>query len=329
MPSPRKVAINDTVLFITTSVEEGLMFPPNPLIRLILLNCLAKAQMHHPVQVSHFCVQATHLHMLLYVTNPEDVADFMERFKTESSHAINRLLGRKKRTIWCEGYDSPVMLKLADAQKKIVYLYENPAKDSLVDSIELYPGLSSWSNFRIGAKTFKTHLIPRDYIRALPEGEVSQDVYKKEARLLSYKKKAATFRIEPNAWMKAFKITDEAEQQQINDSIVNVLRIKEQEYREIRAKENRSVMGAHRLQAQKPGTPYTPERDGKRMICHSMDRELRRDFIRAINGLIASGKEVLAEWRRGNLGVLYPPGLYPPSLPKRAELFGSVATVLG
>ncbi|MDC0358758.1 hypothetical protein OAO01_08080, partial [Oligoflexia bacterium] len=44
MPAPRKVHYNDAVLFITTSLEEGLLMPANPIIKLFLESILARAQ---------------------------------------------------------------------------------------------------------------------------------------------------------------------------------------------------------------------------------------------------------------------------------------------
>jgi hypothetical protein len=42
------------------------------------------------------------VHLLLVVKNPDDVGGFIRYFKTESAHMIKRVLGRAKRTIWCE-----------------------------------------------------------------------------------------------------------------------------------------------------------------------------------------------------------------------------------
>ena len=44
---------------------------------------------------------------------------FMERFKCETAHAVNRLLGRRQVTVWCKGYDSPVILTLDDLVEKL------------------------------------------------------------------------------------------------------------------------------------------------------------------------------------------------------------------
>lgn len=322
MPRPRKLALNNTVLFVTTSVEEGFMFPPNDLIRLLVLNCLAKAQMHNPVDVCHFLLESTHLHMILYVTNPDDVKGFMERFKTESAHAINRILGRTKRTIWCAGYDSPVVLNLETAIGKIVYIYENPSKDGLVDSVDIYPGISSWGYFRRGSTEYKTWLIPRDEIRALPEGPISPQIYKNKARILSKNRKSCTFEINPNAWMKAFGVTDTASQKEINDLIVTRVAEKEKLYREERRSENRHTIGVNRLMATRPGTPYTPIRVGRRMLCHCNDREIRMRFISFAKRLIALAIDAFGRWRQGDI-VPFPLGLYPPSLPKLGEPLGA------
>ena len=99
------------------------------------------------MDISHFLVEGTHMHLIAVVQNPDDIKGFMERFKTESAHCINRLLGRKKRTVWCEGYDSPLLLTADDVVNTITYIYTNPAKDNLETSIDNYPGLSSWSMF--------------------------------------------------------------------------------------------------------------------------------------------------------------------------------------
>ena len=48
----------------------------------------------------------------------------VRKFKTESAHAVNRLLGIRKRTIWCEGYDSPMVYKDLDrAVEKIKFCF--------------------------------------------------------------------------------------------------------------------------------------------------------------------------------------------------------------
>ncbi len=163
------------VLFITTSLEEGLLLKANPLMRAIVESCLAKAQKLHKVRICHFTFEDNHVHLILVVENPEDVSDFMGRFKTESAHAINRLLGRRKRTVWCEGYDSPILGNPVDVIKQIVYLYTNPSKDGLVDSIEEYPNFSTWNCFKSGEATLNCIPFKRSDIQKLSSLSPSEE----------------------------------------------------------------------------------------------------------------------------------------------------------
>lgn len=320
MPRPPKVTNNNTVLFITTSVEEGLMFPPNPLINLIIKSCLARAQALHPVEICHLVVEATHVHLIARVSNPEDIRGFMERFKTESSHAINRLLGRRKRTIWCQGYDSPVLLTAEDVVDKIVYIYENPSKDGLADSIEKYPGISTYRFLGHKECSMQGLVLARDDIQKLPPGKITEDDYRRLSRALSANKRGANCIIAPDAWMKCFNITEPQEIAAYNKRILDRLKAVEAEHRKLRQEEGRCVIGYHRLVNTAVGANFIPQRSGRRMLCISSNKESRRSFIKWIKGLISKAREVLARWRLGDYSQPYPLGLYPPSMPRTAEL---------
>lgn len=319
MSRPPKIVINRTVLAITTSVEEGLMFPPNKLINDIIVGCLAKAQAHHPLEISDIVVEATHLHMIAVVSDPNDVEGFMERFKTESAHAINRLLGRKKRTLWCEGYDAPVLLTPDDVIHKIAYTYENPSKDGLEDRIEKFPGVSGfWFRGR-DSGVLEAPLVPRSGYEKLPPGELKEDDYIRLARKLGHGKKRIKFRLSPNAWMRCFNITDTEDIAAYNTRIIEEIRHREEAHRSARQREGKGVIGRTRLVNTPVGRDFIPERSGRRMWCICVDKEKRREFIRWIKKLLVEAREVLDLWRSGDRSVPYPPGLYPPSMPKTAE----------
>jgi REP element-mobilizing transposase RayT len=315
-----KIALPKKVLFITTSVEEGLMFPPNPLVNQILIGCLAKAQKHHPLQISDILVEATHLHLIAIVENPDDVKGFMERFKTESAHAINRLLGRSKRTVWCESYDSPTLLTPEDAINKIAYLYENPSKDGLEDRIELYPGISAFKLRGKDSGFFEAPLIARNDIQKLPDGELTESDYRTLAKQLSYGKQRIKFRLSPNAWLESFGINEPKEVEEINKRIINTIRAREDAHRAARKRENKSVIGYRQLIATPVGRKYIPSRSGKRTWCICHDKKTRMQFIERIKSLVREARRVLERWRIGDLAQRFPLGLYPPALPRIANL---------
>jgi hypothetical protein len=320
MPSPRKYHPHGSVLFVTLSLEAGLLLLANPLCQAIVKSCLARAQFLHPGKICHFLFEATHLHLLMVVDNPDDVSDFIGRFKTESAHMLNRVLGRLKRTVWCEGYDSPVVLSPLRALIAITYLYANPAKDNLIDSISGYPGLSSWGMFNSGERTKTWTRLRRRAFGALARDSHNLRGYTKEAqRVLCTSKTPQRFCLEPNAWLEAFGITDPTEQAQWNARLKERLLVLERRAREKRNRMNRRPMGREKLLAQLLDKYYEPKRSGRRMWCLSEDRKLRIEFISHLKELIAKAKEVYQRWFVGDFSEPYPLGLYPPSMPKLAE----------
>lgn len=317
MSGLRKYHVNKAVLFVTYSVEEGLLLLANPLIELILKSSLAHAQFHHPVRICHFLVEATHIHFIMVVDNPDDVDGFAERFKTETAHRINRLLGRRKRTIWCEGYDSPTLLTPEDVVDKIVYTYTNPAKDNLEDSIEKYPGLSSWC-MRTETTSKEWIYIPRSEFSALCNHSLAS--YKKEAeRLQKLSNQTLTFKLNPDAWMDVFEIDAPAERSKLHERINAGISSKEAAYRLERHKKQMVPLGKTKLISQILDLNYRPIRSGKRMWCICYNQELRKKFISQLKRLSKIANKVFLNWKLGDFSLPFPLGFYPPSMPKLAS----------
>jgi REP element-mobilizing transposase RayT len=305
-----KIVVHGTALFITTSVEEGLLLPVTAAMHTILRSILARAQTLHPVRICHFLVEATHVHMLAIVDNPDDIKGFMERFKTESAHAINSLLGRKKRTVWCEGYDSPVLLTAEDVIRKLVYLYTNPAKDNLTSSISDYPGLSSWIMWRDGKHSFEAPQLRRRDVTL--SGTLRYDAVSPEGT-------SHTFTIYPDAWMECFGIP-ESERDGINRTILQKIGETERSYQHERHQANRRILGKERMLRQRLDLSYIPQRSGRKMWCICSDVALRKRFIAWAKALTVLAREIYHRWKHGDLSAKFPLGLYPPSFPKHAEL---------
>ena len=312
-----------SVLFVTFSVEEGLLFLSNPLCMSIIQSCLVAAYLLYPVRISHITVEATHIHMVITVLDPDHVNAFIRHFKTESAHAINTILGRKKRTVWCDGYDSPRILTLSKAMSVISYIYCNPAKDNLVSSINEYPGFSTWKMFTSGETTKMWKRFRRPQFRCLPGNSHNLRGYTKEAqRLFEESSETETFTLEPNAWLEAFGITDPEQQNRINNRIIERVLTLEKRAADKRIREKKTVIGRQRLQEQKIDIYYRPDRKGRKMWCLSDKRSIRVEYINMLKELRKNAREVLALWILGDRTAEYPPGLYPPSFPKLANVIG-------
>jgi len=323
MDKKMKYHPHGSVLFCTFSLEEGLLLLANPLCHAIIKSCLARARELYPVRICHMLVEATHIHLVLVVINPDHVDAFFRHFKTESAHMINRLLGRKKRTLWCEGYDSPVVLTPVRALIAIAYLYSNPAKDNLETSIDRYPGFSSWDIFRSGKLTRQWKRLRRPQFTPITRDANNLRGYTKFAEeIQTNSDEVQTFTLEPNAWMEAFGYHSPEEQRRLNEQLIARIRLLEERAGKKRANEGKQVLGRERLIAQVFDTTHRPRRSGRRMWCLSEKRAIRVAFITFFRALMRKAREIRERWRLGDMTVRYPPGLYPPSMPKLANALG-------
>ena len=305
------------------AVEEGLFLLANPLCKFIILSCLARAQALYPLTICHLIVEGTHIHMIVVVDNPDDVYEFMRHFKTETAHRFNKILGREKRTVWCDGYDSPVVLTPLRALIAIAYLYSNPAKDNLEDSIDSYPAFSTWKMFQKGEHSKRYKWIHRYSYRPLSGNVQNIREYAKDAeRIAAVDAPLQEFSIKPNAWMEAFGVSDPLEQQKTNNVLVARIRLLEQRARKKRDLTGKRILGREKLLSQPINIYYRPKRSGRRMWVLSEVRSVRVAFINFLKNLISEGKRVRALWKMGDFSSPYPLGLYPPSMPKLAEPIG-------
>ena len=320
MGRPRKYLPHGSVVFVTMSLEQGLLLLANPLCEQILRSALARAQNLHPVRNCHLIVEGTHIHLVIVVIGPDDAAHFIGHFKAEVAHRFNTLMGWAKRTVWCEGYDSPVILTPERALIAIAYLYANPAKDNLEDSIDSYPGFSTWKMYQSGNYSRKWKFVRRPAYRYLNDDMHSPAGYQREAsRIEKENRPILEFSIEPDAWLEAFGINDKEKKAEWNARLLQRVRTLEARARRRRTLQRKRVIGAHALRSQRLTLNYMPRRSGKRTWCLSEKRSERIRFIDSLKELIAKSREVLSRWRSGDFSVPYPPGLFPPSMPKLIE----------
>ena len=321
MPQYLKYHPHGKVLYITSSIEQGLLFLCNPACEALLRSCLVAALALYKVKLCHFVIEATHFHMIIVVEDPEDVSKFIGFFKQETAHRINRMVGRKKRTVWCDGFDSPVVLTPLRALLAISYLYANPGKDNLAESIDTYEGCSSWKMFTSGNLSESYEVISRDEFKYIPLGSQNERGYEQEAkRLLASSDRKETLTIEPNAWLEAFGIIDPKVQLRWNSLCLERVRKIEARASKLRKSKGTRPMSAFRHRNQKFDLNRQSIRSGKRSVCVSERKKDRREFMKHFWELVQKAKEVVKRWKLGDFSVPYPPGLYAPNMPRLANI---------
>ena len=308
MPRNPKLLIHGKIYEICFRTEEGLPFASTPYIKAIWESILARAQSLYRVRIVAGILMSNHPHLLIRVEDPEDVPEFVAYVKKETAHALNRLLGVEQHTVWQEGYDSPL---LGDAEKvveRLVYCYTNPQKANLEDTIEKYPGWSTWSEFLKGGGVKEIPRIARKDIPRLPGRTLSLGEQEQLAEeLLGKSKEKFKLVIEPDLWKECFPELENAKSSELREMVVERVRESEAGYRGAR---QRGVVGAANLVMETIRKPHTPKKRGKRMLCMFSDIELRRGYISWYREVIRELLDLIAE--AGTHLVKRPPGLFSP-----------------
>lgn len=297
------------------------MLPANPLAKFVIKAALLRAQNLHDVKISHFIVNGTHIHMIVRVKDPEDIPGFMARFKTESASYLNKILGRDKRTVWCKGYDSPRCMNMEDVIDRIVYLYDNPVKDGLIESINNYPGLSTWHIFNGNQKRIFGTFLSRDDFYPIDQNQDYKG-FKKCVKRLAKLGKLKEVEFDPNDWFKAYGVDDLEEIDDINDSIRIMIKEREKNKQQEYLEEKKSFMGRTKLENQGIDIDYQRKKQTGRkhwVICKN--KEERKFYIAFLKELAREAREVYEAWCHGDTSRRMPIGVFAPSMPVVANLF--------
>ncbi len=255
-----------------------------------------------------------HIHIIALVEDPTTIESFMERFKCETAHAINRLLGRRQVTVWCEGYDSPAILTSDDFVEKLAYVYANPVRAHRAASISEYQGVSSWGMFTSRQPVREVKRIRRTFLSPIATGNISTAVRLQETSLVERQAtESLTFTLSPNAWTSAFPLQMTPER--LNERVSRRVREIEAEMAAIRKKAGIPLPSEFEVSSQPIDIPYEPKKFGRRMWCICSDIPLRIAFISFIKNLREKARKVRLEWLRGNSAEPFSIGLFPPTQP--------------
>jgi REP element-mobilizing transposase RayT len=315
MPRNPKLLIQGTLIEVSSRIEEGLPLVPNELTCLIIGSILARAQNMYPVTIVAYSFMGNHFHMLLIVHDPKDISDFIGYFKRESAHAINRMLGRRQRTVWCERFDTPIILDSKKAIERLNYIYLNPVEAGLIPEVKNWPlSSTSWVDFSKNISTRKFKPIPRNKIPFIPEGTLSpQEINTLCKELMDLPGEYFTLSIKPHAWKDCFKDTIFRKEQDLNELVFSSIKRKEDTLKIEKERNGSSYPSLEHLKSQDIRKPYTPKKFGKKMLCLASDKMKRILYLKWLKEMYRQLPRFLKENGIDYLKTLhYPPGFFAP-----------------
>ena len=306
----RRLFAHNTVLSITSRTEKNLPFTPCKLINQGIWGILARAQNLYDISVCHFVFMANHFHMIVVVKDPSHVSPFIGYIKQATAVMINTICGLRQNTVWTDGFDTPVVLTPDKVVERIKYIYHNPTKAHLVNSINDYPGLSSWHMYKNGIKETK-HLWLRhsdfyqiDNLHTLSESTQSKII----AKMAGDEPKHLPFTLEPDAWMDCFPEFANINKEEFNKKLIKEILIEEREIQH-----EHGILGSERLKTQPVNREHKPEKYGKKLLCLSSNIDLRKRYIKLFKQVSQLAYDAYKLIKQGVCNVIFPPGTMMPS----------------
>lgn len=323
MRNPKEF-IPGRLVFVTFRTQEGLPFVTLEFMNMLIESAIARAQRLYPVTLCQYEFEPNHAHLMIRVTNPELIPKFVGFLKGECAHYLNRLLGRKQRSVWVERYDSPTLLDLPKALEKFAYGLLNPVKDRLEETMAKYPGVSSYQLLRERKEVKRVKDIPRNGVLRLKDPTRPYLENDKLVRHLQSERFGdLDITLDPTAIRLCFEESRGCSTEEFYQTLGEYVDAAEVKYQKDRG--DAPVLGAHRLRHASIVASHTPPQGGKKMICLGSDKEDRARFVARFKAVCRKCKEVLARWRQGYINEPFPPGMFPPSLPRMANIVPALA----
>ena len=274
---------------------------------------LAKAQTLYPVQVCHFQWMGNHFHLIL-AGRAAAVSSFMGFFQGEIAKYIKLIVPKFYQTkFWKGRFKEQKLCTAQDVINKIIYIYANPARAGLVESIFEWPGVSSWKMYTNGSNRFCVRFVEiKDFKKIARRICHMKDAHAaKELRLIG--KASYEFSIFPNVWKRCFKESALWTDEYIRETVVSGVAEREKELDLERG--SKPVLGVNALKNQSITQPYEPKDTGGSpfLICH--DLEIRKQCIESYKLFCKQCREAWEQWKKGMFDALFPSGCYRPGTP--------------
>jgi REP element-mobilizing transposase RayT len=298
--------------------------------QLLLEGIIARVQRDQKVTICHFLWMANHAHIVIVVKDSMQCTKFYSEIQKQITEAIKKLLGIKHLNLWLKNNASVVhYADLEGCVERIGYIYANPASADLVDTIDKYPGYSSWQVFKQASSTLQASFNKTcSWVRApmifkLPVRSVNDQQDKAiYERLKSAAKKSHTLSIEPNAWMGVFGIDSDTDVISLNEQIFARVQQLEERARENRRLKNTRTMGATKLTQEPLKLNYQTKSLSRKIFVYAFDVTIRTRAIKHYKWLCSVAQECYQSWKMGNYRVHWPPGMFLPAMPPRVNLLG-------
>lgn len=283
------------------TVDRQFLLRPDEINRNIFGACIGRAQQKYPVEIYWFEQNVNHAHPgIAPIRGQEDnVSRFFQNFGSNLARALNRRWEREG-ALWTGRVRCEPILDDAKMEDRLIYAVTNPVRDGMVDRMSHYPGFSVYRHLAHGEPLRYSYI---DYALWWKHGGPHNT-----QPLFDYERWVDVDISPLPAWV---DLTVSQRQTRFR----NLVRDAEDEQRERRALEGRTVVGVLGIKQLEPrDKPRNPKKSGRQPLCHVSCADQRREFKRRYQAMLKAHAMASARYRSGELDTEFPPYTFRPPL---------------
>jgi hypothetical protein len=270
-------------------------------------------------------MMANHFHLVVVVHEPQDTADFLCEVKRKLTEYIKRLHDVDYLTMWEDRAAVSILPTTQDVINRMAYLYANPAKANLVDTVDEYPGFSTWRDFLTAPLSYRrgTHQsmpwVQAKHIKPVKKN-LSATADRDLCELIEKKSRIShTLAIHPYAWMEYYG-EPETTVSTMKARIIEQTRALEESYRVLRREEDKGIMGAQRLRQESPTiTGWKPKKRSPRLYIICCDSEVRMSYLKSHELFLKAMQRCFDIYKTNGRICNWPEGSFMPPLRPRLD----------
>jgi len=282
------------------TIQGRPLLRPSQQLNDIVLGVLGRAQERYPVEIVSFTFLSSHYHLLLWVRDARQLAEFAGYLNGNLARKVKHLTGWADK-IWARRYQAILVSNEEAAQvDRLTYILANGVKENLVARVEDWPGVHS--------------------AHALLTGEPVEGIWydRTLARSLRLRRKTpepGQIEIPQTVALSQLPCWKHLTPEVYRARVADLVRQIEATAAIERAKRNVEPLGAEKVLEQDPETrPETLDRSPAPFI-HAATRRIRKELWEAYGWFVAAYREAADKLRNGDRNAAFPPGSFPPHLP--------------
>ncbi|MEM7481953.1 MAG: transposase [Acidobacteriota bacterium] len=287
-------------LVTTRTVHGRFLLRPGMQLNALAAGVLGRAQRRHEVEIHAAVVLSNHYHLLISVRDAEQLASFMCFFNGNLARKAGRLYDWKER-FWGRRYRATLVSEEPEAQiDRLRYVLAQGCKEGLVGSPLDWPGLTC--------------------APALLEGQDLQGVWdNRTRRFLALKANKqlddTEFQEQESVVFSPLPCWQDLEPVAYQNRIRNLVQGITEETVEMHAERGTQPLGAENIRRQQPHShPNRPARSPAPRF-HGIAKAVLRAILEAYREFVEAYRAAAEQLRRGEQGVSFPEGCFPPRLP--------------